>query len=182
MPPAVPINANRNNALKSALTGQTILIPADDVAAYQTLVQSLIDLHKPVSHEEQMLVQSLAGTEWQLRHIPILEYGIYALGRRELAGLHPECPDPQVRAALIEAEIYLKYQREFSNLSLQETRLLRTRQKDLARLRRMQAERRKAQQTSTPAGVGLEFSNPKPRSRPALELVRTKSNPGPEAQ
>jgi hypothetical protein len=135
-----------HNAVKSALTGQTILLPTDDVAAYQRLVQTLIDLHRPATYEEKILVQSLADTEWRLLRIPTLESGIYGLGRCELADLHPECSDPQLRSALIETEIYLKYERQLKNLSLQETRLLRMREKDRARLRAMQAERQEAQE------------------------------------
>ncbi len=128
-----------HDAVKSALTAPTVLIPADEIHAYRTLVQSLIDRHHPASHEEQVLVQSLADLEWRLKRIPSLEAGIYATGRRELADLHSEQQDTEIRAALIEAETFMKYQREFSELSLQETRLLRMRRKHLARLRHIQA-------------------------------------------
>jgi hypothetical protein len=128
-----------HDAVKSALTAPTVLIPADEIPAYRTLVQSLIDRHHPASHEEQVLVQSLADLEWRLKRIPSLEAGIYATGRRELADLHSEQQDPEIRATLIEAETFMKYQREFSELSLQETRLLRMRRKHLARLRHIQA-------------------------------------------
>jgi hypothetical protein len=137
-----------HRAVKSPLTGQTMLLPTDEVAAYQTLLQSLIDQHCPGSYEEGIQVQLLVDTEWRLRRIPALETGIYGLGRRELAGLHAECEDPQKRAAMIEAETFLKYGRELAGLSLQETRLLRMRAKDLARLRELQAERKKHEQTA----------------------------------
>ncbi len=137
-----------HNAVKSALTGQTVLLPTDDVAAYQRLVQIFIDRHRPVTYQEKILVQSLADTEWRLLRIPSLESGIYAIGRTELVDLHPECPDPLLRSALIETEIYLKYERHLKNLSLQETRLLRMREKDLARLREIQAERKEAQESA----------------------------------
>ena len=120
---------------KSAPTGQAVLIHTDEIAAYRTLVLSLIDRHCPASREEQALVQALADIEWRLSRIPSLEAGIYATGRRELAGLHSEYQDPAIRAALIEAEIFMKYQREFCDLSLQETRLLRLRRRALAGLR-----------------------------------------------
>jgi hypothetical protein len=107
---------------------------AEEIATYRTLVQSLIDRHCPASPDEQVLVQSLADIEWRLSRIPRLEAGIYATGRRELVDLHSE-QDPAIRAGLIEAEIFMKYRREFCDLSLQETRLLGMRRKALARLR-----------------------------------------------
>ena len=194
-----------HNAVKSALTGQTVVLPTDDVPAYQRLVQTLIDLHRPVTYEEKILVQSVADTEWRLLRIPTLESGIYALGRHECADLHPECLDPQLRSAQIETEIYLKYERHLKNLSLQETRLLRMRKNDLARLREIQAERKEAQENANkpkpektdPAsavdlfteakraaaenpsldisGIGFEFSNRETAPRASASVTASKA-------
>jgi hypothetical protein len=136
-----------------------------EITAYRTLVQSLIDRHQPASHEEEVLVQSLADIEWRLRRIPSVEAGIYAIGRRELADVPSEYHDPEIRAALIVAETFMKYQREFCDLSRQETRLLRVRRKDLARLRQIQVER--------PAA---NSGNPKPQAGRGLQLVRSQFN------
>jgi hypothetical protein len=129
-----------HNAVKSGLTGRTVLLPTDDVPAYELLIQSMIDLHRPACYEENLLVQSLADTEWRLRRIPGLEAGIYALGRLEAADTFAEYPE------LIDAQTFLKNKRELGNLSIQETRLRRMREKDLARLRQIQAERAENEQ------------------------------------
>src|SRR3954465_16762 len=50
--------------------------------------------------------------------------------------------DPQARAALTEAKIFLTYQRQLNNLSIQENRLRRQREKDLAVLQQLQFHRR----------------------------------------
>jgi hypothetical protein len=141
-----------HNAVKSGLTGRTILIPTDDVAAYETLVQSLIALHRPANYEESILVQSLADTQWRLRRIPSLEAGIYALGRLEAGEALTAQPE------LIDAQTFLKYKRDLSNLSIQETRLRRAYEKDLARLREMQADRaEKTKPEATASAVALYF-------------------------
>ena len=59
---------------------------------------------------------------------------IYAIGREQLAGSVP--------AALLEAEVYLKYERQLKNLSLQENRIRRNQEKDLKRLQEIQSARR----------------------------------------
>jgi hypothetical protein len=82
-------------------------------------------------------VQSLADTEWRLQRIPSLEMGIYAVGRLEFADLFPQ-EDPEARKHLIEAKIFLAYQRQLNNLSIQENRLRRQREKDTAGLRQLQ--------------------------------------------
>ena len=63
---------------------------------------------------------------------------IYAVGRLELALNFQEIEDPHARAALIEAKVYLTYQRQLNNLSIQEGRLWKQRDKALAELDRVQ--------------------------------------------
>jgi hypothetical protein len=130
------------NAIKSALTGRTVLLPAEDSAAYEQLVKSFYDTHEPLGDREKTLVQSLADTQWRLLRIPSLELGIYAIGRLNLAESFPEEEDPQTRAALIEAQVFLTYQRELKNLGMQESRLRRHYEKDTAELLQLQADRR----------------------------------------
>jgi hypothetical protein len=131
-----------HNAVKSALTGQTVLLPTDDTAAYEKLSQSFIDLYRPATYQEEILVQSLIDTEWRLRRIPTLEAAFYAVGCRDFAELAPNQQDT------LAAHIFLKYERQFKNLSTQENRLRRMRDKDSARLRALQAERKEAEEAA----------------------------------
>src|SRR5436853_7797332 len=73
------------NAVKTGLTGRTVLLPSDDAAAYQKNVQRFFDEYQPFGDAEYSLTQSLADTEWRLLRIPSLEMGVYALGRLALA-------------------------------------------------------------------------------------------------
>ncbi|MBV9780036.1 MAG: hypothetical protein JOY62_08680, partial [Acidobacteriaceae bacterium] len=108
------------NAVKTGLTGRTVLLPSDDAAAYQKHVQRFFDQYKPAGDEESALTQSLADTEWRLLRIPSLEMGIYAIGRLELSKQFEHEEDPQVRASLIEAQVFLTYRKDLNNLSIQE--------------------------------------------------------------
>ena len=129
------------NAVKTGLTGRTVLLASDDAAAYEAHISEFITRLAPVTDEERNLVQSLADTEWRLLRIPALEMGIYALGRLECAELFPN-EDEAVRKQLIEAKVFLTYQRQLNNLSIQENRLRRQREKDTAALRELQDERK----------------------------------------
>ncbi len=128
------------NALKTGLTGRTILLPSDDVAAYQAHLARFEAQWKPATDPERALLQSIADTEWRLLRIPSLEAGLYALGRLELTG---EFQDHSAsgRQALIDTKIFLTYQRQLNNLSVQENRLRRQRDKDVERLEQLQSER-----------------------------------------
>jgi hypothetical protein len=167
-----------HNAVKSALTGQTVLLPADDVPAYEKLVQAMLELHRPTTYHEEALVQSLIYTEWRLRRIPSLEASIDAVGLREFAD--PFMADRDA----IDAQIFLNYERQLKNLSIQEARLRRMYDKDLARLCALQAERKEAEQAAaksatpektTPVNpeIGFEFSNREPATEPCASASST---------
>ena len=128
------------NAVKTGLTGRTVLLPGDDVEAYQRHIASVEAQYSPVTDAERLLVQSVADAEWRIARIPSLEAGIYALGRMELAAQFAAA-DESLRNALIEAKTYLVYHRPLNNLTVQENRLRRQREKDLAQLKQLQQER-----------------------------------------
>jgi hypothetical protein len=93
---------------------------------------------------------------------------IYAKGRDEFADQFNDL-SPEVRNARIDLETTLHYQKPLRNLQLQESRLRRQREKDMAELKALQAERQAAEleafeqhmlsrQTSSPSN-GFVFSN-----------------------
>ncbi len=133
-----------HNALKTGLTGRTVLLPSDDVAAYQAHTERTFKLWSPEADEEKRLTQSLADTLWRLERVPSLEAGIYAIGRREFAAQFADEEDESVRKAMIEAQIFLSYRRDLNNLSVQEARLRRVYEKEEAELKRLIAERQQA--------------------------------------
>ena len=166
-----------HNALKTGLTGRTIVLPTDDVAAYQALVTLINQKFNPANDIEQHLTQTIADTEWRLLRIPTLESGLYALGRHELAADCAHEPDPQLRATMLEAHIFRTFQKDLRNLALQERRLRNQLKQDTAELRRIQQERleqetaegTEAKPASTPNG--FEFSTPP--AQPPCEQVPT---------
>jgi hypothetical protein len=148
------------NAVKTALTGQTILLASDDVAEYEKIGQIFIAQHKPATYEEEVLVQCVIDTEWRLMRIPVLEEGIYAVGRLELADTAP--------VHLLQTQVYLKYERQFKNLSLQENRLRRNREKDLARLKALQTERHEKEATTKKLEEMRKQQQPQPKPEPTV--------------
>jgi hypothetical protein len=128
------------NAVKTGLTGRTVLLPTDDAAAYETHVQRFIKDLQPAGPREHALAQSLADNAWRAERIVSLEMAIFARGRIQFAPQF-EHEDPAVRPGLIELETYLAYEKQLRNLHIQEARLRRQRDKDGAELRLLQKER-----------------------------------------
>jgi hypothetical protein len=133
------------NAVKTGLTGRTVLLPTDDSHAYHDHLDRHFLKFTPANDDEKALVQTIADTEWRLLRIAPLEAGLYAVGRRKLADLFPEEKDPANRQALIDVEIFTTYRRDFSNLGLQERRLRNQRNADVAELEKLQNDRRDKQ-------------------------------------
>jgi hypothetical protein len=167
--------ASSRNALKTGLTGRTVLLPNEDAALYEHHLETLHAQWKPVGEREAALVQSIADAKWRLARIPGLEYAIHALGYKQFAAEFAEVPASEA-GPLIEARTFLAFHRQLMNLNLQESRLRRQCEKDVAELRsaqdlRRQIERAKAKVQAAvavaapklnvpPAEIGFEFSTP----------------------
>ena len=154
-----------HNALKTGLTGRTILLPSDDLGAYENFVEILKRKYQPVEAYEKHLVQNIADTEWRLLRIPTLESGYYALGRHELAGECAHESNDQVRAAMLEALIDRTYKKDLRNLALQERRLRGQLAKFVTELTQLQEEREALQfqrrnRVMNPVGREMGFKPP----------------------
>jgi hypothetical protein len=128
------------NAVKTGLTGRTVLLSSEDAALYTTHIERIFKKFSPFGDDEANLVQSIADTEWRLLRIPGLEMGIFALGHIEFAEKFAN-QEQSIRKSLIDSQVYITYQRPLSNLSIQQGRLSRQREHDLGALEKMQQKR-----------------------------------------
>lgn len=144
------------NAVKTGLTGRTVLLPTEDAAEYERHIRAFEKELRPVGERECDLVQSLADISWRLRRIVPLEMAIFAQGRVQFAN-HFDDHDVALRPGLIELHTFLTYEKQIRNLHLQEARLARRREKETAELRKLQQERnqREKQELDTAAKLYL---------------------------
>jgi hypothetical protein len=128
------------NAVKSALTGHTVLLPTDDAEEYQRHLLAYRKDLEPIGARELALVQSLADIAWRLHRIPALELAIYAKGRIEFVAKFDD-QEASLRPGLIDLHTFLTYEKQLRSLQLQEARLSRRREKETAELRDLQKQR-----------------------------------------
>ncbi len=144
------------NGLRHGLTGHTILLPTEDLAAYQDFTDKFFVELKPAGMIERQLVQSLADTAWRLNRIPALENNLLALGFTEhensIVTEHAE-----VHAALVIMEALREQTRTFTALGQHGARLSREFERILKQLRQLQQERR-ATEASQLADAAALFS------------------------
>src|SRR5580692_1374136 len=80
--PKTPDGKQRSslNALRHGLTGQIVVMPTEDLHAYQLHLKSFTDEYNPKGATEANLVQSLADTTWRLNRVAALETNLLTLG------------------------------------------------------------------------------------------------------
>jgi hypothetical protein len=130
------------NALRHGLTGQTVVLPSDDLAAYQTSCAKFHAELKPKGLLETKAVQTMADTYWRLDRIRAMENNLFALALEEQ---EPLSSDPLISSALAQAKSLDRNADLLARLSLYEQRLNRTLAQAQAHLKQLQQERAAAE-------------------------------------
>jgi hypothetical protein len=140
------------NALRHGLTGQTVILPSDDLAAYQSSCAQFHAELKPKGLIETKLVQTMADTYWRLDRIRALENNLFALAVEEQ---EPLTSDPVISCALSQAQSLDQRADTLTKLSLYEQRLNRTLKKAKAELKQLQTERAQAESRALEAAAKI---------------------------
>ncbi len=174
--------SSRNN-LRHGLTAQIVLMPDEDREIHDAFCGELIASLRPETPMERNLAHCIAEDSWRLNRVFALEINMFALGhghaRRE------------IQIALADARTFMDNAAKFNLLSLYEQRINRTRERNLALLHQIQAERKAAQAeaalparpnppvTARPAPPqnGFEFSNAPTPLTPLVAVVNRAPNP-----
>ena len=163
------------NAVRCNLTSNHVILTAEDAPRYHTHITDYQTQFEPIGPEECALVQSIADLRWRLNRIPGIEQSILVTEGANIIAENPIYAAPAAHLAL-EREVRLRHEKELRNLALQEHRLARRREKELAELHALQQERKakeaeakqkekvkeeeaKKAAASAPR-IGFEFTNP----------------------
>jgi len=128
------------NALRHGLTGQIVVMPTEDMAAYRSHVKSFTDEYNPKGATEAQLVQQLADTSWRLNRAASLEANLYTLAAAHQPDPLTEAPD-QVQATMAIAAALDNQSKALMNLSLHSQRLSRQFERTVTQLRDLQKTR-----------------------------------------
>jgi len=132
------------NALRHGLTGQIVVMPTEDLEAYQSHLKSFNVEYHPQGATEAHLVQALADTSWRLNRVAALETNLLTLGIASelspITGAPQEIQDAMSIVAALESQ-----SKALANLSMHSQRLSRQFERTVAQLRDLQ-KTRKAQE------------------------------------
>jgi hypothetical protein len=129
------------NALRHGLTGQTVVLPSDDLVAYKRHCQEFLDQYQPTNKLESHLTQTIADLSWRLNRIAAIETNMLTLGITEQSNSVDTQDDP-VRNAFAMAKAFREQSQALANLSMYEHRLSNRFDKAVKQLRELQEERR----------------------------------------
>ena len=134
-------NKSSLNALRHGLTGQIVVMPTEDLQAYQSHLKSFTDEYHPQGATEANLVQALADASWRMNRVAALETNVLMLGLTAGPGPVTDAP-PQVQDALSIASSLESQCKALANLSMHSQRLSRQFERTVAQLRDLQKARR----------------------------------------
>jgi hypothetical protein len=129
------------NALRHGLTGQTVVLPTEDHAAYQRHSQSFLDEYQPKGATETQLIQSMIDSSWRINRAAAVETNLFSLGITEMEDRIP-AGQPDADSALAMAMAFREHSRAFAQISIYSQRLARQFERALEQLRALQEERR----------------------------------------
>ena len=162
------------NALRHALSGQTVLLPQDDRNAYNKFTQGIIASLQAQTAIEIHLAQTIADSHWRINRIKTIEDGMLHLSINvPVAGFEDaQTDDPALHNALSIARAFQENSHPFANLSIYEQRLNRAIKQATQQLKEAIAAR-KAEQTDAaktepqpqPPANGFVFANREITSR-----------------
>ena len=142
------------NALRHGLTGQVIVLPTDDLTAYEKHTQAFHAEYLPQGPTETHLAQTLADGAWRLNRIRAMETNLLTLGLQQHTK-RTTVDHPQAQAAMATASGTAGHIRQLAILSLHEARLTRQFDKTLTQLRGLQSERQAHREIQIEAAARL---------------------------
>src|ERR1700730_17688923 len=134
------------NAGRHFLSGQTIVMPGDNLELYAASSKQFREEWLPVGHTEDNLVQTLCDTQWRIHRAFAYEAAIYANGHHRL-GNKIEIDRPEVHEALTAGLVQIDLSKELGRLSRHSSRLKREYRTTLQELQILQDRRKQREST-----------------------------------
>jgi hypothetical protein len=154
--PATPTGKVRSslNALRHGLTARVVILPSEDMAAYNAFSKEIVDSLDARTPLERQFAQTVADNQWRINRIRSIEDGMLADAHFEGAGDF-DAEHADIHSTLTNSRAFRTRSKEFANLSMYELRLNRAMMEALRQLKELQAERREHHKTKMDHAIRL---------------------------
>jgi hypothetical protein len=145
--PRTPEGKQRSslNGTRHGILAQVIVLPKEDMDAYNKFTSDFAAALNPVGTVEVQLAHACADIQFRLHRISAAEHNLFALGHEENGG-NWSTGESESHAALTFADTLRRSKDPVATITIYEQRLSRRLLQTLNQLRDMQAERRKLEQ------------------------------------
>jgi hypothetical protein len=145
---------SKMNALRHGLTARVVVLPSEDMDAYNAFSKEIVDSLDAQTPVERQFAQTVADNQWRINRIRSIEDGMLGMGHFEAAGDF-DCPSPEIHSAMTAARAFRDDSKSFVNLSIYEQRLHRSMKESLRQLKELQTERRDREKTEMDDAIRL---------------------------
>ena len=142
------------NALRHGLTARVVVLPSEDMDAYNQFAKEIVDSLDAQTPVERQFAQTVADNQRRINRIRSIEDGMLGMGHFEAAG-DIDCPSSEIHSAMTAARAFRDDSKSFVNLSIYEQRLHRSMKESLRQLKELQAERRENEKTEMDNAIRL---------------------------
>ena len=159
--PRTPEGKQRSslNGTRHGILAQVIVLPKEDMAAYNTFTSDYAAALHPVGTVEIQLAHACADIQFRLHRMAAAEHNLFALGHEE-NGDNWSTGESESHAALTFADTLRRSKDPIATLTIYEQRLSRRLLQTLNQLRVMQADRRKLEQEQLSEMYDIVSSHP----------------------
>ena len=171
--PATPKGKVRSslNALRHGLTARVVILPSEDMAAYEAFSKEIVDSLRAQTPLERQLAQTVAENQWRINRLRSIEDGMLAEAHFAPAGDF-DAEHPDIHSALTASRAFQAHSKDFVNLSLYEQRLHRSRREALRELEELKSTRRERMTEKEKRGNGFVYATPRPERSPVTASSR----------
>jgi len=143
--PRTPAGKQRSalNATRHGLSGQVVVLPAEDLAVFKAFSQAIVDDFAPKGPRETQLAQSYAGFQWRINRASAVEDTLYTVGVMEEIAENLNLEHPEAHNAVSNAKAFRESSQVFDRLSMYTQRLVNGAAKVLKELENLQTQRRR---------------------------------------
>jgi len=147
------------NALRHGLTGQVLVLPQENLDAFNKFTAGIVASLKPADDVEKQLAVTYAVTQNKINRGQNIEENLFTLGNIEdLAGnLNLEMAEPH--NAMCDVRLFMNESRTIEKIALYTARLVRQAAAILKDLKALQAERMKREQAEMDEAIALYLAN-----------------------
>jgi hypothetical protein len=134
------------NACRHGLTGQTIVMPDEDMQAYNAFIRKMVESFAVADAVEQQLATAWASFQWRINRAGAIEENLFTMGNIAGSADNLQLEHPQVHNAMCNLKTFRDDPQQLGRIALYSQRLVNQAEKCLKQLRDLQAERKRMQE------------------------------------